>query len=314
VRPSRWGRRLTRSQREDLNGRLLVAPTALVVVLVVILPFLAVILFSVAHIRLIDIPRLTLNNITFTTDNFAHALSSQSFWSGFGTTIAYASLTTIGAIVGGLAVGLALRRPFRGRGLIRAGLLIPYVLPVVAAAAIWKTLLNPQYGVVNALGKTILGWDAPIAFLSTTSQTFAGVHVPVTLFTVVAFEIWKTTPLAFLFITARLQVMPAEPEEAAALDGANSRQVFWHIIFPQLRGVVILLVLLRFIWSFQSFNDIYLLTGGAGGTQVLAIRIYTELITRADIGSAAAYGLVMTAILAVLLSFVVIVNRRGERL
>jgi len=71
-------------------------------------------------------------------------------------------------------------------------------------------------------------------------------------------------------------------------------------------------LLLRFIWSFQSFNDVYLLTGGAGGTEVLAVRVYTELITKANIGSASAYGLTMTAVLLVLLAFYFLANRRQE--
>ncbi len=306
------GRALSQAQREDLNGRALITPTVLVIVLVVVLPFLAVVLFAFADIRLVDIPKLSLANLELTLDNFRRAFASTSFWGALGTTVAYATLTTLGAITAGLLVALALRRNFRGRGLARALILVPYVLPVVAAATIWKTMLNPQYGVINAMGKAFLGWDAPIAFLSTATQDVAGISVPVTLLSVVAFEIWKTAPLAFLFLTARLQVMPGELEEASALDGASTFQTFRYIVYPQLRGVILLLVFLRFIWSFQSFNDIYLLTGGAGGTQVMAVRIYNELITRADIGSAAAYGLIMSAILVVLLLIFVTLGRKDR--
>ncbi|WP_216843374.1 carbohydrate ABC transporter permease [Phytoactinopolyspora alkaliphila] len=302
-------RPLTRSRRDDLTGRLLVSPTVLVVFLVVVLPFFAVVAFGFLNVRLVDIPRISLFDLEFTVDNFSTVLSSTVFWTSFRTTAIYATATTLGAIAAGLAVAIALRHPFPGRGLIRALVLIPYVLPIVAATTIWKTLLNSQYGVVNAFGTEFLGWDGPIAFLSTTSQTFLGIPVPVTLVVVVLFEIWKTAPLAFLFITARLQVIPGELEEAASIDGASITQRFRYIVMPQLRGVVALLILLRFIWSFQSFNDIYLLTGGAGGTQVMAIKVYDELITRANIGTAAAYGLVMTVILAVLMAVYVRANR-----
>src|SRR5690625_6137097 len=77
---------------------------------------------------------------------------------------------------------------------------------------------------------------------------------------VILFEIWKSAPFTFLFVTARLQNVPAELEDAAAIDGANARQRLTHIVLPQLRTVVMVLLLLRFIWSFQNFNDIYLLT------------------------------------------------------
>lgn len=300
---------LSRSRREDLQGRLLVSPTVLVVVLVVVLPFLAVVLLSFLDVRLVDIPRISMSTLDFTASNYAQMLASSSFWGALGTTTAYATLTTVGAIVVGLVVALALRHPFRGRGLIRALVLMPYVLPVVAAATIWKTLLNPQYGLINAFGIQVLGWDGPISFLSTKTTDVGGVPVPVTLLTVVAFEVWKTAPLAFLFITARLQFLPRDLEEAAEIDGATLGQRFRHIVLPQLRGVVAVLVLLRFVWSFQSFNDVYLLTGGAGGTEVMAVKVYTQLITRADIGTAAAYGLALTALLTVLLVIYVKINR-----
>ena len=313
VSPGRVARRrggvMTQSRREDLQGRAMVSPTVLVVFAMVMLPFLAVVAFGFLNIRLVDIPRVSLFDLEFTLDNFRTVLSSPSFWTALRITVIYAALTTLGAIAAGMAMALALRHPFRGRGLIRALVLVPYVLPVVAAATIWKTLLNSQYGLVNAFGMKFLGWDAPIGFLSTTTREFAGIPVPVSLFTVIAFEVWKTAALAFLFITARMQVIPGDLEEAASIDGASIVQRFRYIVLPQLRGVVVLLVLLRFIWSFQSFNDIYLLTGGAGGTQVMAVRVYDELITRANIGTAAAYGLAMTVILTVLLTMYVRLNR-----
>ncbi|MEN3612137.1 sugar ABC transporter permease [Plantactinospora sp. ZYX-F-223] len=313
TRISRW-ERLSRSQRENLNGQLLTGPSLVLITLVVLLPFVLVVIFGFSDTRLIDIPRLSPSTIEWTLDNFVDAARSDAFWGALWTTVAYAGLTTIGSIGVGLVLALALRRPFRGRGLVRALLLIPYVLPVIAAAMIWRTMLNPQYGIVNAFGQEYLGWQNPIGFLSTTSAELAGLPVPVSLLVVVCFEIWKSAPLAFLFITARLQNVPGEIEEAAALDGASGWQNLRHIILPQLRGVVLLLLLMRFIWSFQSFNDVYLLTEGAGGTQVMAIKVYTELITRADIGSAAAYGLLMSLILCLLLAGYLLLSRRKETL
>lgn len=303
---------MTRSQRENLNGQLLTGPSLLLILIVAVVPFVLVVVFAFSDIRLIDIPRLSPSTIEWTLENFVRASQSDAFWGALRTTLAYSALTTIGSIGIGLAVALALRRPFRGRGWVRALLLVPYVLPVVAAAMIWRTMLNPQYGIVNAVGAEYLGWKTPIGFLSTSELDVAGMPVPLSLLVVVAFEIWKSFPLAFLFITARLQTVPGEIEEASALDGATGWQTLRYVILPQLRGVILLLLLLRFIWSFQSFNDVYLLTEGAGGTQVMAIKIYTELITRADIGSAAAYGLLMSLMLSVLLIGYVLVARRKE--
>ncbi|NDL57446.1 carbohydrate ABC transporter permease [Phytoactinopolyspora mesophila] len=307
--PTRRRRRSEMARREDRAGRLLVTPTFLVVVAVVLVPFGATLLFAFQDLRVIDIPTMSLTDLRLTWDNFSEVTSSSGFWTAMRTTLIYAALTTIGSIGTGLVVALALRKPFRGRAIVRGLVLVPFVLPVVAAVMIWKTLLNTQYGFVNAFGQEFLGWEAPISFLATVSHEIGGVSVPMTLLVVVVFEIWKSFPLAYLFIMARLQAAQADIEEAALIDGASPLQSFRHVIAPQLYGVIALLSVLRFIWSFQNFNDIYLLTGGAGGTQVIAVRVYEEMATRANIGTASALGLVMTV---VLLGFLVVYVRMSR--
>lgn len=306
----RWGRPLSRSQRDNRNGLLLTTPTLVVVVLASIIPLILVVVFAFSEIRLVDIPRLGTEPIEWTLDNFRRALGNPSFWQALGTTLLYASLTMIGSVGVGLALALALRRPFRGRGVVRALLLVPYVLPIIAAVTIWQTMLNPQYGLVNAFGREVLGWEQSIGFLNTTTAQVWGIPIPLSLLVVVVFEIWTSAPLSFLFITARLQGVSPSIEEAAALDGANGFQIIGRIVMPQLKGVILLLCLLRFIWTFQSFSEVYLLTEGAGGTQVMALKVYTELVTRADIGSAAAYGLLMSVVLISLLTVYVALSRR----
>jgi multiple sugar transport system permease protein len=125
--------------------------------------------------------------------------------------------------------------------------------------------------------------------------------VPTALLTVIVFEWWRSFPFAFLFILARLQAVPGDIEEAARVDGATPTQVFWHIILPQLAGVIALLAVLRFIFTFNAFDEIYLLTGGGAGTEVLATQVYSLLTARADIGAAAAVAMFMAAVLAVFL-------------
>jgi multiple sugar transport system permease protein len=118
---------------------------------------------------------------------------------------------------------------------------------------------------------------------------------------VILFESWKSFPFAFLFILARLQAMPADIEEAARVDGATPTQVFRHIILPQLASVIALIAVLRFIFTFNAFDEVYLLTGGAAGTDVLATQVYSLLTARSDVGASAAVAMFMAAVLAVLL-------------
>jgi multiple sugar transport system permease protein len=167
----------------------------------------------------------------------------------------------------------------------------------VAVTFAWKTMLNPQFGVTNYWGTRLLGWDAPIAFLSEGRPVLG---IPVALLTVIAFEAWRSFPFAFLFLTARLQAVPGTLEEAARVDGATVSQRFRYVLLPQLLPTIAVLAVLRFIWTFNSFDDIYLLTGGGAGTEVISVSVFNSLTARGDIGGAAAQALVLAAILAVL--------------
>jgi multiple sugar transport system permease protein len=214
---------------------------------------------------------------------------------------------TAGAILLGLAAALLVRQSFRGRALVRGAFLLPYVAPVVAIAFVWQVLLSPQLGFVNAVGTNVLGWDSPIPFLSQEQGTITlfglSIGVPTALLMVIFFEAWKSFPFAFLFILARLQAVSSEIEEAARVDGATPTQVFRHIILPQLMGVIALIAILRFIWTFNAFDEIYLLTGGGAGTEVLATQVYSFLTARNDVGASAGVAMFMAAVLAVVLAF-----------
>ncbi len=270
----------------------------------VLLPILWTVSLAFQRVRLLNL-RSTGVLGEYSLDNFTQVLTSPGFLDALVTTLVYSVFGTACAIGLGLVAALALRAPFRGRGLVRACMLIPYVAPVVAATFVWKTMLNPQFGVVNHYGTTLLGWGDPIAFLSSAqpvSPFGVDLHVSTSLLTVVLFEGWRSFPFAFLFITARMQAMPVSLEEAARVDGATPTQLFRHILLPQLLPTLAVLTVLRFIWTFNNFDDIYLLTGGGSGTQVVAVRVYDYLINRGDIGAAAAQALVLAAILAVLVT------------
>ena len=295
----------TVAQRDARFGQLLLAPTLLVVVVVVVVPILWTLLLAFEDLRLIDLRRKGLFG-SFTLDNLAEVLSSPGFWTALRTTLLFSVVGTIGSIGVGLVAALALRRGFRGRTVVRASMLLPYVAPVVAVTFVWQTMLNPQFGIVNAMGTSLLGWDDPIAFLSQRSAEVSvfGLEfaVPVALLTVVFFEMWRSFPFAFLFITARLQAAPATLEEAARVDGATPTQLFRHIVWPQLLPTIAVLALLRFIWTFNNFDDIYLLTGGGAGTDVISVRVFDFLISRGDIGAASAQALVLSGVLLVLVT------------
>ena len=300
---------------EARTGLALISPTVLIVLAVVVLPILWTIMLSFQDLRLIRLRSAGFLG-DYSLDNFAEIVTSDGFYGSLLTTLVYSVAGTFLAIGLGLVASLALRTDFRGRGVVRALMLLPYVAPVVAATFVWSVMLNPQFGIVNHWGRTLLGWDDPIAFLSEESASVSllglDVELPVALFTVILFEMWRSFPFAFLFITARLQAVPGSMEEAAIVDGASPTQRFRHVVLPQLMPTIAVLALLRFIWTFNNFDDIYLLTGGGAGTEMVSIRVFNYLIGRGDIGAASAQALVLAGILIVLVTVYVRFAAREE--
>jgi len=303
--PGRRRRPLTRAQRESRARLAYLSPTLVVVLVVVVLPILWTIMLAFQRIRLINVRRAGVFG-QYTLANLETVLTSPGFWSSLWVTLVYTIGATFFSILFGLIAALALRAPFRGRTLVRASVLLPYVAPVVAVTFVWEILLSPQFGMVNNWGTRFFGWDRPIAFLSQREYPISlfgwQVDIPLALFTVIAFEAWRYFPFAFLFLLARLQAVPAELEEAALVDGAAPSQSFRHILLPQLGAVIALLTVLRFIMTFNKFDDVYLLTGGGAGTDVVSVRVFEFLTARFDIGAAAAQALVLAAGLIVLLA------------
>jgi multiple sugar transport system permease protein len=164
--------------------------------------------------------------------------------------------------------------------------------------------LNAQYGIINVWLNNLFGMQ-PISFLSTRSVPveFLGISFdfPVALTMVILFQGWRYFPFSFLFYLARLEALPDDQYEAAKIDGATLTQRFWRITLPQLGAVTAALVVLRFIWTFNKFDDIFLLTGGCCGTQVITVKIYDYLFGLSNVGAASALSMILAAILAVLL-------------
>ena len=235
-----------------------------------------------------------LTNTTFTLENFARVFDGGEFWRVLGVTLFYTFFGTIGAIVLGLFSALLLDRDFRGKGIFRGLMLFPYVAPIIAVAFTWIILFDPFAGSVNALIQQMGVTDTPINFFG---------QRPTALIMVTVFAMWGYFPLCFLFILARMQSIPTDMYEAAEMDGASPFQMFWYLSIPQLLGILSVLFLLRFIWTFNKFDDIFLLTGGNAGTRTLTVNVYEQAFAVSNIGAGAAVAVVIFLCL-VLFSFV----------
>ncbi|RYH10126.1 carbohydrate ABC transporter permease [Tropicimonas sp. IMCC6043] len=225
-----------------------------------------------------------LTNATFTMENFARIFDGSEFWFVFGVTLTYTIFGTIGALVVGLFAAMLLNQDFRGQGVLRGLYLFPYVAPVIAVAFTWVTLFDPTSGSINELLQRMGVTEGGINFFG---------QRPLALIMVIVFEIWRYFPLSFLFILARLQAIDGDMYEAADMDGASPFQKFWYLSLPMLLGILSILFLLRFIWTFNKFDDIFLLTGGNAGTRTLTVNVYEQAFAVANIGAGAAVAVVV---------------------
>ncbi len=238
-----------------------------------------------------------LTSLEFTFDNFIRLFDSREFWAVFWVTISYTVFGTIGALLLGLFAAQLLNTEFFGRSFLRGIFLFPYVAPVIAVAFTWVILLDPFSGTLNAILQRMGLIEEGINFFGQRAAevNFFGLsfEFPVALATVIAFEAWRYFPLSFLFILARMQSISTDMYEAAEMDGATPLQQFWHISLPQLLGILSTLFLLRFIWTFNKFDDIFLLTGGAAGTRTMTVDVYEQGFALSNLGAGAAVAVVI---------------------
>ncbi|MGC6473351.1 MAG: carbohydrate ABC transporter permease [Candidatus Puniceispirillaceae bacterium] len=246
-----------------------------------------------------------LTSLSFTLANFQKIFSADEFWSVLRVSFYYTIFGTLGALVLGLFAAQILNSSFFGRPILRGLFLFPYVAPVIAVAFAWVLLLDAgPGGTFNAMLRQMGATEGPINFLGQKYLSFEvfglSWQFPMALTTVIAFEAWRYFPLSFLFILARMQSISTDMYEAAEMDGATPLQQFWYLSLPQLLGILSVLFLLRFIWTFNKFDDIFLLTGGAAGTRTLTVDVYEQAFAVSNLGAGAAVAVV---VFIVLLSF-----------
>lgn len=225
-------------------------------------------------------------------ENYFYLWKDPEFWSSLKLGVIYSGWTILFQIILGVAAALILNETFIGRGLVRAIVLFPYMVPTIVAVILWKWLLNDTYGVVNywllALGVV----KDPICWLGAD-------HIMLSL---IIMSIWQFFPFVLLSILARLQTIPPELYEAAKVDGASAIRRFIHITLPQIRGILFVVILLRSIWMFTKFDTVWLMGEGAGAgrfIRTLPVYAYMRTLTYYQAGLGAALAVIMFAILVV---------------
>jgi trehalose/maltose transport system permease protein len=274
---------------------LFIAPMLVVLVAAAGWPLARTIFFAFTDARLSGMAEARFVGFeNFWNSSWGGLLADPAWWGAVRNTVVFTAVSVGLETVLGTVIALVLDRPFRGRGIVRAVVLIPWVIPAIVSAKIWGWVLHDQFGVVNDLLLRAGLIAAPVAWLAN-PQTSLGA--------VILVDVWKTTPFVALLVLAALQVVPRDIYEAARLDGVGSTKVFFRITLPLIWPAMMVAVIFRSLDALRIFDVVYVLTGSSGDTMTMSIFARQQLVDFQDVGygSAASTLLFLTIALIVAL-------------
>lgn len=236
-------------------------------------------------------------------ENYRYLLSNQ-FFQTILRTIIWVIFAMSGMFIFGTIIALCLNKPIPGRGLLRAAVIVPWVIPHVFSATMWTWVLNSNNGIINNILLALNIIDSPIGFLSFNTAMASVIWI----------RIWKGTPFIIMSVLSSLQSIPSEVEEAANLDGACGIKYFWYILLPHLKPVMIMCGIILLAWSITTFDIIYVTTGGGPlrATEIVSISIFNEAFVRMNLGRASAIAIFTMAIISVAAVFLMRKNMKGD--
>ena len=291
-------------RRGEKQGRLafwLLLPAAVAVFGVIIYPIIRTLFisfFEVTSALATDTPFVGI-------DNYVHVLTSASFWDSMGRTLYFTIVSTALELTFGLIVAGLLNAKLKARWLFRAIVVIPWAIPTIVNAAMWKGIFNAQYGSLNAL----------LTQLGIIDEYQAWLGDPTTaLNMVILADVWKTTPLVAFFLLAGLTSIPPELYEAAKLDRARWPRIFRSIVLPMLVPSISIVLVLRTVEAFKVFDIIYAMTRGgpANGTQTVAYYAYTTAFSDQNFGVGSALSYIIVVVILALSAIYLRLLRRSE--
>jgi multiple sugar transport system permease protein len=271
-------------ENERLLAVVLLAPTVVLLGLFIAYPFAMGLWISVSD--------LSVGNPAHFVGirNFVRAWDDSIFWTAFGNTVFYTFWATVFKLALGMWLALLLNRHFRGMRLVRASMLLPFIVPTVLSTFAWRWMFDPTFSVLNwALYRAGL-ITVKLPFLS--DGTWA-------LWSAIVINTWRGMPFYAITLLAGLQTISPDLHEAASLDGANAWHRFWHVTWPLLKPVTIVVVVFSIIQTFADFQLIYVLTGGgpANSTHLIATYAYQIAVASGLLGEGAAISLFMFPVL-----------------
>jgi multiple sugar transport system permease protein len=284
-------------EREGVFSWLMLGPGVLFLLAFVAYPF-----FYGIFLSLEDRP-VAMAGVFIGLGNFVALAHDAVFWQVTGNTFVYTIVTTVLKLIGGLAMALVLNQQFRGKNLARAFLLLPFIVPTVLSTIAWMWILDPTFSVVNWL--LVHGGVIKSGFSWLGNATLAMVSI-------IVVNTWRGMPFYGITLLAGLQTISPDLYEAAAIDGATTRQRFRHVTLPLLKPVLIIVTMFSVIFTFSDFQLVYALTHGgpANATQLFATWAFDIGMSGGQLGLGAAVALSMLPALALVIVGLTLYLRR----
>ncbi len=267
-------------------GLILTIPTLLAIFGIILVPFINSLVLSLNR-RDLSRPH---RDAFVGLGNYIKLIQDDRFLNSFKATMTFSLASVILELVLGVAIALVLNQRFRGRGFVRALIILPWAMPSIDNAAMWEWIYNADYGALNALLTQLGILDQYQVWLANPRAAMA---------LVILANVWKETPFTIMLVLAALQGIPSDLYEAATVDGASAWQRLVYITLRLLLPVIMVAALLQLIWGFQTFELVYIITGGGpfSTTELVPLRIYAQTFRslRFGYGAALAYltGLIL---------------------
>ena len=272
-------------------GPVLILPALIVIFGVLVVPVVYALMTSFSSVNPSD-HSLSFNGFA----NYLKIFSDKYYWNSMKLTLVFTIVTVFAEIVLGVATALVLNQPFKGRGFVRGVMILPWALPSVVNAVLWKWIFHANYGALNALLSQLGLIDKYRLWLGKPKSAF---------WCVVVANIWKETPYVVLLTIAALSNISSDYYEAARVDGSNAWKSFWSITLPLISPVVMILTITKTIWALQTFDLVHIMTGGgpASGTELMSVFIQKNTFKYLDFGYGAAMSFILMLVCLVLTVF-----------
>jgi trehalose/maltose transport system permease protein len=289
--------RLTRQRIR--SAWLFMAPMLIVLALVAGWPLLRTMWFGFTDANLSDLQAAEFVGFV----NYYYLLTDPDWWTAVRNTLLFTGASLILETILGLAIALALNAHFRGRGLLRAAVLIPWAIPTVVSAQMWNWMYHDVFGVINEVLQMLGLITEPIAWTASPDTA---------LLAIIMVDVWKTTPFMALLLLAGLQMLPQECYESARVDGVHPIKVFLKVTLPLLRPALMVAIIFRALDALRIFDLIYVMTGNNKATMSMSVYARQQLVDFQDVGYGSAAATLLFLIIAMITVIYLTLGRVGR--